>query len=202
MKPKKRVRKLHNYLIDRDIQLRIVITNFLYLCLIALVLVLAILSPYFYDIFNDDELWVQYLSAKTFIVLLDRLVIALPFIFIISFIHFVVLTHRFCGPMINLKTTIQEVAQGNFTRKVILRKHDFLKEEAATINHMIDQLSGHFEAIREDNAALLAMLEEKRDAGSPGVDQSRFLQEVKENARNTRNILDKVKTDPEKSQAN
>ena len=202
MKPKKRVRKLHNYLIASDIQLRIVITNFLYLSLIVLVLVLAVLSPYFYDIFNDDELWVQYLSAKTFIVLLDRLVIALPLIFIVSFIHLVILTHRFCGPMINIKSTIQEIARGNLTRKVILRKHDFLKEEAATMNHMIDQLSGHFEAIREDNAVLLAMLEEKRDAGSPGVDQNRFLQVVKENARNTRNILNKVKTDPEKSQAN
>jgi len=204
MKPKKRVRKLHNYLIARDIQLRIVITNFLYLCLIALILVLVVLSPYFYDIFNDDELWVQYLSAKTFIVLLDRLVIALPIIFIVSFIHFVVLTHRFCGPMINIKNTIQEVARGNFTRKVILRKHDFLKEEAATINHMIDQLSGHFEAVREDNAALLAMLEEKRFTGSrkAGEDDKQLLTDIKENARHTRNILDKVKTDPEKSQAN
>jgi len=31
---------------------------------------------------------------------------------------------------------------------------------------MIDQLSGHFEAVREDNTALLAMLEEKRDAAA------------------------------------
>jgi nitrogen fixation/metabolism regulation signal transduction histidine kinase len=202
MKPKKKARKLHNYLIARDIQLRIVITNFLYLCLISLVLVLVVLSPYFYDIFNNDELWVQYLSAKTFLVLLDRLVIALPLIFLISFIHFIVLTHRFCGPMINIKNTIQEVARGNFTRKVFLRKNDFLKEEAATLNHMIDQLSGHFETIREDNTALLAMLEEKRDAGLQGVDENQFLKEVKENAMHTRNILNKVKTDPEESQAN
>jgi nitrogen fixation/metabolism regulation signal transduction histidine kinase len=202
MKPKKKARKLHNYLIARDIQLRIVITNFLYLCLISLVLVLVVLSPYFYDIFNNDELWVQYLSAKTFLVLLDRLVIALPLIFLISFIHFIVLTHRFCGPMINIKNTIQEVARGNFTRKVFLRKNDFLKEEAATLNHMIDQLSGHFEAIREDNAAMLAMLEEKREAGLQGVDENQFLKEVKENAMHTRNILNKVKTDPEESQAN
>ena len=72
------------------------------------------------------------------------------------------------------------------------------------MNHMIDQLSGHFEAVREDNAALLAMLEEKRDAGSrkAGEDDKQLLTDIKENARHTRNILDKVKTDPEKSQAN
>ena len=202
MKPKKRVRKLHNYLIARDIQLRIVVTNFLYLCLISLVLVLVVLSPYFYDIFNKDELWVQYLSAKTFLVLLDRLIIALPLIFIISFIHLIVLTHRFCGPMINIKKTIQEVARGNFTRKVFLRTNDFLKEEAATLNHMIDQLSGNFEDLREDNTALLAMLEEKLDTGKHGEEENPFLNKVKANAVHTRNMLDKVKIDPDKSQVN
>ena len=202
MKPKKKARKLHNYLIASDIQLRIVITNFLYLCLISLVLILAVLSPYFYDIFNHDELWVQYLSAKTFLVLLDRLVIALPLISLISFIHFIVLTHRFCGPMINIKNTIQEVARGNFTRRVFLRKNDFLKEEAATLNHMIDELSGYFEELREDNLTLLALLEEKRAAGKQGLVENPFLKEVEENARHTRNILDKVITDPGKSQAN
>jgi nitrate/nitrite-specific signal transduction histidine kinase len=202
MKAKKSERKLHNYLIAGDIQLKVVITNFLYLCLISLVLVLAVFSPYFYDIFNDDELWVQYLSAKTFLVLLDRLVIALPLIFLISFFHFIVLTHRFCGPMINIKKTLQEVARGNFTRKVFLRKKDFLKEEAATLNHMIDQLSGYFEDIREDNDNLLAMLEEKRDVGGRDANNDQILKQIKENARHTRNLLDKVKTEPEKSQAN
>jgi nitrate/nitrite-specific signal transduction histidine kinase len=202
MKPNKRPRKLKNYLISKDIQLRIVITNFLYLCLISLVLILTVLSPYFYDIFNDDELWVQYLSAKTFIVLLDRLIIALPLIFVISFIHFIVLTHRFCGPMINIKNTMQEVARGNFTRKVYLRKNDFLKEEAATLNHMIDQLSGYFEDIREDNKTLLAMLEEKQDANKHGVEINPILNQVKANAMHTRDLLNKVKIDPGKGHAN
>jgi methyl-accepting chemotaxis protein len=202
MKPKKSVRKLQNYLIAKDIQLRIVVTNFLYLCLIALVLVLTILSPYFYDIFNGEELWVQYLSAKTFLVLLDRLVIALPFIFVISFFHFIVLTHRFCGPMINIKHTLQELARGNFTRKVFLRKNDFLKQEAAILNHMIDQLSGYFEDIKEDNTALLAVLEATPEAGQCEEEIAARLNEVKANAIHTRSILDKVKIDPGKSHVN
>jgi signal transduction histidine kinase len=202
MKPKKSVRKIQNYLIAKDIQLRIVVTNFLYLCLIALILVLTVLSPYFYDIFNKDELWVQYLSAKTFLVLLDRLVIALPIIFVISFIHFIVLTHRFCGPMINIRHTLQELSRGNFTRKVFLRKHDFLKQEAAILNHAIDQLSGHFEDIREDNTALLAMLEEKLKIAKEGEELAACINEAKANAIHTRNILDKVKIDPGKTHVN
>ena len=202
MKPKKSVRKIQNYLIAKDIQLRIVITNFLYLCLIALILVLTVLSPYFYDIFHKDELWVQYLSAKTFLVLLDRLVIALPFIFVISFIHFIVLTHRFCGPMINIKHTLKELAQGNFTRKVFLRKHDFLKQEAAILNNAIDQLSGYFEDIREDNAALLDILEARLEDGQGGEELAACFNEIKANASHTRSILDKVNIDPEKSHVN
>ena len=202
MKPKKRVRKLQNYLIAKYIQLRIVVTNFLYLCLISLVLVLTVLSPYFYDILNKEELWVQYLSAKTFLVLLDRLVIALPLIFVISFAHFIVLTHRFCGPMINFKHTLQELARGNFTRKVFLRKNDFLKQEAAILNQAIDQLSGYFEDIREDNAALLDLLESRLENGQAGEDIAACLNEVKANAHHTRNILDKISIDPGKSHVN
>ena len=80
----------------------------------------------------------------------------------------------------------------------------YCKRLNESLNHMIDQLSGHFEAVREDNTDLLAMLEEKRDAGSrkAGEDDKQLLTDIKENARHTRNILDKVKTDPEKSQAN
>jgi methyl-accepting chemotaxis protein len=202
MKPKKNVRKIQNYLIAKDIQFRIVITNFLYLCLISLVLVLVVLSPYFYDIFDKDELWVQYLSASMFLVLLDRLVIALALIFVISFIHLIVLTHRFCGPMINIKKTIQEVARGNLTRKVFLRKNDFLKEEAATLNHMIDQLSGRFEDIRADNTVLLASIEEKLDENNDGAEIIPILNEVKANAVHTRDILDKVKINPGEGHVN
>ena len=198
MKPKKRVRKIHHYLIAKDIQLRMVITNFLYLCLISLVLILTILSPYFYDIFKNDELWVQYLSAKMFIVLLDRLTIALPLIFIFSFIHFIILTHRFCGPMINIKNTIEEIAKGNFTRKVHLRKNDFLKEEAKTVNHMIDQLSGRFEDIKEENHKLLIMVEEKLAANKQGVEINSILNEVKEKAMHAREILDTLIIDRDK----
>jgi len=198
----KKVRKLHNYLIAKDIQLRIVITNFLYLCLISLVLVLVVLSPYFYDIFDKDELWVQYLSASMFLVLLDRLVLALALIFVISFIHLIVLTHRFFGPMINIKNSLQEVARGNLTRKVFLRKNDFLKEEAATLNHMIDQLSGHFADIRADNTVLLAMIEEKLGEDNDGVETNPILNEVKANAVHTRAILEKVKIDTDKSLVN
>ncbi len=202
MKPKKRARKIHNFLIAKDIQLRIVITNFLYLCLISLVLVLAVLSPYFYDIFTKDELWVQYLSAKTFIVLLDRLTIALPLIFVISFIHFILLTHRFCGPMINIKNTIQEVARGNFTRKVYLRKNDFLKQEAAALNLMIEQLAGYFEGIKEENESLLAVLEDRLDGDHQRVELNPILNEVKEKAMHTREILNKLKIDPDSGHAN
>ena len=202
MKPKKSLRKIQNYLIAKDIQLRIAITNFFYLCLISLVIILAVLSPYYYDIFNNEELWVQYLSAKTFLVLLNRLVIALPLIFLISFIHFIVLSHRFCGPMVNIKKSIQEVSRGNFTRKIFLRKTDFFKDEAATVNHMIDQLSGGIEDIREHNAALLTILEKAAGADKQEAELKTLMNQAKEIAILTRDTLGKIEIDPDKINAN
>jgi hypothetical protein len=88
------------------------------------------------------------------------------------------------------------------TRKVFLRKNDFLKEEAAILNHMIDQLSGRFEDIRADNAVLLARIEEKLDGDNDGVEIIPILNEVKANAVHTRDILDKVKINPDKGHVN
>ena len=104
--------------------------------------------------------------------------------------------------MINIKHTLEEVARGNFTRKVFLRKNDFLKEEAAILNHMVDQLAGRYEDIREDTTVLLAMIEVKLDENTDGIDIKPILNKVKANAVHTRNILDKVKIDPDKSHVN
>ncbi len=52
MKHKMNNRKLKNYLIKKDIQLKIAISNLIYMLLMVAVIVLTILSPLYLDIFN------------------------------------------------------------------------------------------------------------------------------------------------------
>ncbi|MBW1728332.1 MAG: methyl-accepting chemotaxis protein [Deltaproteobacteria bacterium] len=85
--------------------------------------------------------------------------------------------HKLCGPLVNFSNTFKKIAQGDLTRKVFLRRYDFLKTEANQINEMIDFLSDHITAIKKDNDRLLSVLKE--------VDTGKMEKNKYENALNT-----------------
>ena len=151
-------RKLRNYLINKDVQLKIAIANLLYLLLVVFIVILSILSPFFSDIFKPNDLCVQHLSAKFFIILLERLSVALAIILITAFVHQIIITHKFCGPMVNFSKTFKKISQGDLTRKVHLRRNDLLKNEASQVNKMISNLSVQIAELKKDNGLLLSAL--------------------------------------------
>jgi methyl-accepting chemotaxis protein len=80
-------------------------------------------------------------------------------IFFFSVLYQVIISHKFCGPLVNFSHTFKKIAQGDFTRKVFLRRNDFLKTEAAQVNDMIDSLSDHIMTLKKDHDRLLSALE-------------------------------------------
>ena len=160
MKHRKNNRKIKNYLIMKHVQLKIAITNLIYMVLLLVVVVLTILSPLYLDIFQSVELCNQYFSAKLFIVLLERLAYSLVILFILAFIHQIVITHKICGPLVNFANTFKKMSEGNLTRKIFLRRHDFLQDEAGQANEMIDVLSSFVSKIKNENRLLRATLED------------------------------------------
>jgi len=79
---------------------------------------------------------------------------------VISFFHFVIFTHKFCGPLVNIGHTIARVSESDFTRKIYLRRGDFLKNEAKQINVMMEALSNSIEIIKRENHLLLEDIED------------------------------------------
>ena len=153
-------RKLKNYLMANKSQLKIALANLLLVVLVVAVIFFTILRPFYQDIFLMDDLYSQHYSAKFFLVLLDRSSIAFIAILLLALIHNILANHKLCGPLVNFSNTFKKIAQGDLTRKVFLRRYDFLKTEAHQINEMIDFLSGHIKAIKKDNDRLLSALEE------------------------------------------
>jgi methyl-accepting chemotaxis protein len=160
MKRKKNQRKLKNYLVANKSQLKIAIANLLLLGFVLVVIVFIILTPFYHDIFLMNDLSSQNYSAKFFIVLLDRSSFAFIAIIILALLHNIFANHKLCGPLVNFSNTFKKIAQGDLTRKVYLRRYDFLKTEAHQINEMIDFLSDHITAIKKDNDRLLSALKE------------------------------------------
>ena len=164
MKSNANHRKFRNFFISKDIQRPMVIVHLAYIFLIAVALIATVLSPFYTDIFKTGDLWAKHFSAKMFIVLLERLSIASLFIMVISFFHFIIFTHKFCGPLVNIGRSIARISERDFTRKVYLRKGDFLKNEAEQINAMMKTLSNSVGIIKKENLLLLDDLEESIQA--------------------------------------
>jgi methyl-accepting chemotaxis protein len=182
MKHKMNNRKLKNYLIKKDVQLKIAISNLAYMLLLVAVIVLTILSPLYLDIFQSIDLCNQYFSAKMFIILLERLAFALFFLLILAFLHQIVLTHKFCGPLVNFVKTFKRISAGDLTRKIFLRRYDFLQNEANQVNEMIDGLSSLVAKIKKENSLLLSMLEEAAGSGKAPEKADAALKKAAEHA--------------------
>lgn len=153
-------RKLGSYLINKEIQLKIVLTNLAYMLVIIIITLAMLLSPLFYDMFLSSDLDVQYQAAQTFLTLVKRLLPAVILMFVLVFLHQILITHRICGPLVNFTHTFKRIAQGDLTRKVVLRKGDYLREECEKINEMIDSLAHFISNIRGGQEKLISVLEE------------------------------------------
>ena len=153
-------RKLKNYLVNKNDQLRIALQTLIYMSLIVLITMAVILYPSMSDIFYSQDLNIQYRASQSFLLLLNRLVPTIIILFILVFLHQIVITHRIWGPLKNFTNTIERIGKGDFTRKVIIRKGDYLKEECRQINNMVDGLSKLVSNIRTNHLKLISALED------------------------------------------
>lgn len=155
-------RKLKNYFIAKDLQLKVIAINFIYLVLVVLITIATLMLPLYTLLQQSPDLEIQYHAALLFVAVTEHLPLALLLVFILFFTHQIIMTHQFCGPIINFSNTFREIMGGNLSRKVQLRKHDQLQNEAAAINSMVDGLSQRIGSIKQEHAGLLLALEDIR----------------------------------------
>jgi methyl-accepting chemotaxis protein len=154
-------RQLKNYLVASKIHFKMMLFNLILMLLIFAIVIGAVLYPFYHEIYRIDDIYAQHYSAKFFVVLLDRLSLASVAILLIGLIYQMIINHKFCGPLVNFSHTFKKIAQGDLTRKIYLRQYDFLKNEAAQVNDMIDFLSDHIMTLKKDNDHLLSAIEDR-----------------------------------------
>jgi signal transduction histidine kinase len=151
-------RSWKNFFIRKDIKLPIIAANLAFLAVVTAVLIVVLLSPLYYDMLHAEDLWVQNVSGNLFLILLSRIALAILLIVIMAVIHQVVLSHRFCGPLVNFGHTFGKMIQGDFSRRVHLRKNDFLKAEAAQVNAIIDRLNAGGQELKQNMEEITALV--------------------------------------------
>jgi len=65
-----------------------------------------------------------------------RLLLIAPLVFVFA----IVLSHRIAGPIYRIRTTLDEILKGDYSKRLFLRKTDELKDIADRINSLIDLL--------------------------------------------------------------
>lgn len=152
-------RKLRNYLINNDLQLRLIRNNIFYLVLCVIITVSILLYPLIHDMMFLPDIESQYRAAQTFLLLVKWLVPAILIVLILFMGHTIITTHRICGPLVNFTHTFDRLAQGDLTRKVYMRKGDYLKNECERINLMVDGISGIIDRLFANHNKLLSTLQ-------------------------------------------
>lgn len=156
-------RKLRNYLINKDLQLRLTRNNLFYLLICVIVTVTILLYPLVHDIMFSPDLDSQYHAAQTFLLLVKWLVPAILIVLVLFTLHMIITTHRICGPLVNFTHTFDRLAQGDLTRKIYIRKGDYLKSECERINLMIEGISAIINRLFANHNQLLSTMQSLND---------------------------------------
>ena len=157
---RKNKRKLKNFFIHYDLQMRMISSSLIYMLLVVLFMLGVVLFPIIQKMMNAEDPYVQYIASQTFLVLTQRMIPVFIIIFLLVLIHQVVLSHRICGPLMNFTNTFKKIGEGDLTRRIYIRHWDYLKKECRKINDMVDGISEFISRMRSNNVKLVSLLED------------------------------------------
>ncbi|MEJ2165119.1 MAG: methyl-accepting chemotaxis protein [Desulfobacterales bacterium] len=187
-------RKLRNFIVNKK-QLAIVVLSTVYFFLSMIAVLTLITAPVYSDIFHSSEISVQRESAKIFILLSEKLTIALSAIFFFTIIPLIWLTHRLFGPLVNFAHIFRRVSRGDLTAQVYLRRGDLLKSEAGIVNEMIQSLLQTVSEVKNQNQQLVGTLNGLVDRGRTRNEPDDDLLEARKQALACEKLLAKFTTE-------
>jgi methyl-accepting chemotaxis protein len=190
---RKNRRKLRNFIVNKK-QLAIVVIGTVYFFLSLMAVLTLIVAPLYSDIFQSSEISVQRESAKVFILLSEKMAIAVSAIFMITIIPLIWGTHRFFGPLINFSNIFKRVTRGDLTARVHLRRGDLLKSEARLANEMIQSLRLTISELKQQNHRLITALNMLSDERRTRSRIGNSILEAQNQALACETLLEKFKT--------
>jgi methyl-accepting chemotaxis protein len=143
------------YIVDKRLQYRLLMYNGIYLLVIILAIGAGLVLPLALELSNPDLSLAQKGEAVSKILYLQsRLSPILLIVILILIAHSVVVSHRIAGPLYRFRSTFNQVAQGDLSRVTRIRKGDFLLNEQAKIEEMIEALRSRLHHIKNEHAVM------------------------------------------------
>jgi len=151
-------------------QHRLLVGNMLYLASVVLAFGVVLFGPVVALLMDDSvALARREIAARQLIVMQERVWFAIPVLIALCILHAAVVSHRIAGPLHRFKQIFADLAKGDLTMKVNLRKHDYLRQEAEIMAGMVDDLRERVESIQQGYRQASATLPHLMEAVGRGA---------------------------------
>jgi general secretion pathway protein G len=193
-------RRRFQRVIVRRFQLKFVLANLLFLCLAVVVFIGVVFGPVVVRLLDASGPFEDRAAvADVFLALHARIWFGIVPLFLLATLRLAVMSHRVAGPLVRFTKVFDEVRRGDVSMRVRVRKHDYLREEAAAFDRMVRSLRRRFQAVRGRSARLQAALKALR-AAIPERERAGLheaLRAVEYEAARLRRPLDGLRTRPQ-----
>lgn len=142
------------YIVDSRVQYKVLAVIVVYIFAAVLLTGFLVFIPSFLGLSGKvgEE---QYAAAREVLFLHKRFWPSILIVVVLLGGHSIYLFHRLFGPLYRLKNSLKQIADGNLSLNFTTRKKDFLKEEEAIMNTMINSLREKVGTLKKDNTLLL-----------------------------------------------
>ncbi|MBI5287077.1 MAG: HAMP domain-containing protein [Deltaproteobacteria bacterium] len=128
------------YFINKRIQLKYIILTVSLLVIYTVILLGAIFAPYALALFTNVPLPQKAEAAQVLLLLHSKIWPGVGLIILLFGIATIYITHKIAGPVYIFERMAKEIADGNLTIRVKLRKGDDLQDLGEDLNKMTDNL--------------------------------------------------------------
>ena len=135
-------------LIDK-LQYQLLIINVAYFFVILLIFAMLLNAPLVMELNSDGPSLARENAAQQFLFLDGEVWLPLLLTFVGLTTHSIFMSHRFAGPLFQLRRLLGAVGDGNLADRAVLRDKDYFRQEVAVINDMIDKLSSRISSVEE-----------------------------------------------------
>jgi methyl-accepting chemotaxis protein len=162
-----------HFLID-SLQYRLLVIHLVYFLTIVVVFAAALFAPLMMDLRAGSQDWSQKLeSANLFLSLHSTLWPAVLILFLLLGAHAALVSHRIAGPLYRFRKVFDSVGKGDLSIRAVIRKRDYLTQDEASLNQMIDSLNESMGNVKEHSSELSGIFEELKDSSKNGSSQPR-----------------------------
>lgn len=180
------------FFIDKKLQTKYILLTMVMLLLYTIMLVVIMFVPYFIHL-DMGASTVERADAARMLLSLHRSVWpAIGIVIVATGILTIFVSHGVAGPVYRFKKVIEEVTSGNLDIIVKLRKHDDLKDLAASLNNMIEEMRTLVKTLNGEREILNTCIKQLEAKVQGGHEHDPCDLELIDRLKNNRDAVQKV----------